>query len=133
MSRFFSGKFKSLVPYTPGEQPKDQKYIKLNTNESPFPPSDGVLNAINRDAVSLLNKGGRMAIITFHSLEDRIVKQTFASLATGCTCPRDLPICICNNKPKVKILTKKPILPSKQELEENPRSRSAKLRVIEKL
>lgn len=92
-----------------------------------------VIEPAIRDAVSLLNKGGRMAIITFHSLEDRIVKQTFASLATGCTCPRDLPICICNNKPKVKILTKKPILPSKQELEENPRSRSAKLRVIEKL
>lgn len=92
-----------------------------------------VIEPAIRDAVSLLNKGGRMAIITFHSLEDRIVKQTFASLATGCTCPRDLPICICNNKPKVKVLTKKPILPSKQELEENPRSRSAKLRVIEKL
>ncbi len=92
-----------------------------------------VIEPAIRDAVSLLNKGGRMAIITFHSLEDRIVKQTFASLATGCTCPKDLPICICKNKPKVKVLTKKPILPSKQELEENPRSRSAKLRVIEKL
>ena len=92
-----------------------------------------VIEPAIRDAVSMLRKGGRIAIITFHSLEDRIVKQTFASLATGCTCPRDLPICICNNKPKVKVLTKKPILPSKQELEENPRSRSAKLRVIEKL
>ena len=92
-----------------------------------------VIEPAIRDAVALLNKGGRMAIITFHSLEDRIVKQTFASLATGCTCPKDLPICVCKNKPKVRVLTRKPILPSKQELEENPRSRSAKLRVIEKL
>ena len=83
--------------------------------------------------MSLLNKGGRIAIITFHSLEDRIVKQTFASLATGCTCPKEFPICVCGNKPKVKIITRKPILPSREELEENPRSRSAKLRVAEKL
>ena len=86
-----------------------------------------------RAAVARLNRGGRVAIITFHSLEDRIVKQTFASLAQGCTCPKDFPICVCGNKPTVKIITRKPILPSKQELEENPRSRSAKLRVIEKL
>ena len=92
-----------------------------------------VIEPAIRDAVALLNKGGRMAIITFHSLEDRIVKQTFASLASGCTCPKDFPICVCGNKPKVKIITKKPILPSKEELEENPRSRSAKLRVIEKI
>ncbi len=86
-----------------------------------------------RAAVARLNKGGRIAIITFHSLEDRIVKQTFNSLAGGCTCPKDFPICVCGNKPTVKIITRKPILPSKQELEENPRSRSAKLRVAEKL
>ena len=92
-----------------------------------------VIEPAIRDAVSLLNKGGRIAIITFHSLEDRIVKQTFASLATGCTCPKNFPICVCGNKPKVKIITKKPILPSKEELEENPRSRSAKLRVAEKI
>ena len=92
-----------------------------------------VIEPAIRDAVTLLNKGGRMAIITFHSLEDRIVKQTFTSLASGCTCPKDFPICVCGNKPKVKIITKKPILPTKEELEVNPRSRSAKLRVIEKL
>ena len=92
-----------------------------------------VIEPAIRDAVALLNKGGRMAIITFHSLEDRIVKQTFASLASGCTCPKDFPICVCGNKPKVKVITKKPILPSREELEENPRSRSAKLRVIEKI
>ena len=92
-----------------------------------------VIEPAIRDAVSLLNKGGRIAIITFHSLEDRIVKQTFASLATGCTCPKNFPICVCGNKPKVKIITKKPIIPSSRELEENPRSRSAKLRVAVKL
>ena len=86
-----------------------------------------------RAAVARLNKGGRVAIITFHSLEDRIVKQTFASLAQGCTCPKDFPICVCGNKPTVKVITRKPILPSAQELEENPRSRSAKLRIAEKL
>ncbi len=92
-----------------------------------------VIEPAIRDAVALLNKGGRIAIITFHSLEDRIVKQTFASLASGCTCPKDFPICVCGNKPKVKVVNKKPILPSKKELEENPRSRSAKLRIAEKI
>ena len=92
-----------------------------------------VIEPAIRDAVALLNKGGRIAIITFHSLEDRIVKQTFASLASGCTCPKKFPICVCGNKPKVKIITKKPILPSSRELEENPRSRSAKLRIAQKI
>ena len=86
-----------------------------------------------RDAVSLMNKGGRIAIITFHSLEDRIVKQTFAELAGGCTCPKNFPVCVCGNKPKIKVISKKPILPSETELAENPRSRSAKLRVAEKI
>ena len=76
---------------------------------------------------------GRLSVITFHSLEDRIVKQTFAKAASGCTCPKDLPICVCGNKPKVKLITHKPILPSERELEENSRSKSAKLRIIEKL
>ena len=86
-----------------------------------------------RSAVRLLNPGGRIAIITFHSLEDRIVKQTFANLAEGCTCPKDFPVCVCGKRPEVKVISKKPILPSQQELEENPRSRSAKLRIAEKL
>ncbi len=86
-----------------------------------------------RSAVRLLRKGGRVAIITFHSLEDRIVKQTFSELAEGCTCPKNFPICVCGNRPQVKIVTRKPILPSAEELEQNPRSRSAKLRVAEKL
>ena len=86
-----------------------------------------------RSAVRLLNKGGRVAIITFHSLEDRIVKQTFAELAQGCTCPKNFPVCVCGKKPDLKVITRKPILPSNEELEVNPRSRSAKLRVAEKL
>ncbi len=85
------------------------------------------------EAVRRLNVGGRAAVITFHSLEDRIVKQTMASLAEGCTCPPEFPICVCGNKPKVKLVTKKPIIPSDEEIEFNPRARSAKLRVCEKL
>ena len=81
----------------------------------------------------MLNSGGRMAIITFHSLEDRIVKHTFLETTKGCTCPKDLPVCVCGKKPTGEVVTKKPILPSEKELEENPRSRSAKLRVCEKL
>ena len=92
-----------------------------------------VIEPAIRDAVSMLRKGGRIAIITFHSLEDRIVKQTFADLAKGCICPRELPICVCGRTPVMKQVNKKPILPSKEELEENPRSRSAKLRVATKL
>ncbi len=97
---------------------------------------NGELNVIApaiENATSLLGVGGRIAIITFHSLEDRIVKQKYASLASGCTCPKNFPVCVCGNKPKLKIITKKPILPSDTELEENPRSRSAKLRVAEKI
>lgn len=84
-------------------------------------------------AVKRLNPGGRMAVITFHSLEDRIVKETFAAMASGCTCPRELPVCVCGKKPAVKLISRKPILPDEKELSENPRSRSAKLRVAEKL
>ena len=86
-----------------------------------------------KDAVELLKPGGRIAIITFHSLEDRIVKQTYADLASGCTCPKNFPVCVCGKKPTVKVVSKKPILPSDEELEVNSRSRSAKLRVAEKL
>ncbi len=83
-------------------------------------------------AVSRLNKGGRIAIITFHSLEDRIVKNAYKKLAQGCTCPPEFPVCICGGKAKIKIITKKPILPSDDEVENNPRARSAKLRIAEK-
>ncbi len=84
------------------------------------------------DAVSMLQQGGRIAVITFHSLEDRITKQTFKELAQGCTCPPNLPVCVCHHVPIVKVKNKA-IEPSKQEVEENPRSRSAKLRVAVKL
>lgn len=84
-------------------------------------------------AIARMKKGGRLAIITFHSLEDRIVKQAYQKLASGCTCPKSFPVCVCGNQPKIRILTKKPILPSETELLENPRSHSAKLRVAEKL
>ncbi len=97
---------------------------------------NGELDAIEpaiRNAKDIMNTGGRIAIITFHSLEDRIVKQTYADMASGCTCPRDLPVCICGKMPEVKVLTRKPILPSDAEVEGNPRSRSAKLRVCEKI
>ena len=86
-----------------------------------------------RALCDLLAPGGRLAVLTFHSLEDRIVKQTFASLAQGCTCPPSFPVCVCGKKPQGKVLTRKPMLPSEEELNENPRSRSAKLRVFEKL
>ena len=92
-----------------------------------------VIEPAIRDAVSMLRRGGRIAIITFHSLEDRIVKQTFADLARGCVCPRDLPVCVCGRRPVLKQVNKKPILPSADELSVNPRSRSAKLRVAVKL
>ena len=97
---------------------------------------NGELDAIEpaiRNAKDIMREGGRIVIITFHSLEDRIVKQTYADLASGCTCPRTLPVCVCGKSPEVRVITKKPILPSARELEENPRSRSAKLRVAEKL
>ena len=86
-----------------------------------------------RSIVSHLNPGGRIAVITFHSLEDRAVKTTFASLSQGCTCPPSFPVCVCNKKPLIKQISKKPILPSRDEIEMNRRSHSAKLRVAEKV
>lgn len=88
--------------------------------------------AIN-DGVGILSPGGRMAIISFHSLEDRIVKNGFKDLENPCTCPSDFPVCVCGKKPLVRVLKKKPILPTEEELENNSRSHSAKLRVCEKI
>ena len=84
-------------------------------------------------AIPLLNPGGRLAVITFHSLEDRIVKNAMAEAAKGCTCPPEFPVCVCGKKPQVKLITRKPIVSGEEELERNPRARSAKLRVCEKL
>ena len=86
-----------------------------------------------RAAIGRLNPGGILAVITFHSLEDRIVKNGMQTAARGCTCPPEFPVCVCGKKPQIRILTKKPIVPDPKELEENPRARSAKLRVAQKL
>ena len=88
---------------------------------------------VMEDAIPLLNKGGRLAVITFHSLEDRIVKNAMANAAKGCTCPPSFPVCVCGKKPLVKLVTRKPIVSGEEELERNPRARSAKLRICEKL
>jgi len=85
------------------------------------------------DAVELLRPRGRIAVISFHSLEDRIVKQTFTRFAAGCQCPSDLPVCVCGIRPKVKLLTRRPIVPKPAEIAQNPRARSAKLRVAQKV
>lgn len=93
----------------------------------------GVLDRVLDQALRSLDHGGRLGVITFHSLEDRIVKDRMKSWLGRCTCPPQLPICRCDAKPTAKILTKKPLLPSEQEIDQNPRSRSAKLRVAEKI
>lgn len=93
----------------------------------------GAVERMLASAIDRLNPGGRLAVITFHSLEDRIVKTAFQEAARGCTCPKDFPVCVCGKKPKVKLITRHPIVADEAELEENPRARSAKLRVAEKL
>ena len=97
---------------------------------------NGELDALKKGlaaAFGLLKSGGRLSVITFHSLEDRIVKQQMNKWCEGCTCPKDFPVCVCGNKPKGKLIYKKGLAPSEEELRENPRARSARLRVIEKL
>ena len=93
----------------------------------------GAVEQVMRDAIDCLNPGGRLAIITFHSLEDRIVKNGMAAASKGCTCPPNFPVCVCGKKPRVKLVSRKPIVSGEAELEANPRARSAKLRVCEKL
>ena len=93
----------------------------------------GSVERAMKGAVPCLNPGGRLAVITFHSLEDRIVKNAMAEAAKGCICPREFPVCVCGRKPQVKIITRKPITATDDELAANPRARSAKLRVCEKL
>ena len=93
----------------------------------------GVLKKAIRESVSVLKPGGRLCIITFHSLEDRIVKQAFRELENPCICPPSAPVCVCGRKQVIRILTRKPIVPSEEELEQNPRARSSKLRIAEKL
>lgn len=93
----------------------------------------GAVSRMMQAAVGRLNPDGRLAVITFHSLEDRIVKSEMQQAARGCTCPPEFPVCVCGKKPLVKLVTRKPIVSGPAELEENPRARSAKLRVAEKL
>ena len=93
----------------------------------------GAVDKMVQRAVPRLNPGGRLAVISFHSLEDRIVKNGLAAFAKGCTCPPDFPVCVCGKKPQIRLITRKPIVSGPEELEENPRARSAKLRVAEKL
>ena len=93
----------------------------------------GAVDRMVRSAVPRLNPGGRLAVISFHSLEDRIVKNGLAEFARGCTCPPDFPVCVCGKKPQIRLVTRKPVVSGPRELEENPRARSAKLRVAEKL
>ena len=100
--------------------------IAVNGELDALPP---MLNA----AAEHLNTGGRLAVISFHSLEDRIIKKTMQELASGCTCPPNFPVCVCGKTPKMKLISRKPITPDDGELTENPRARSAKLRVAEKL
>ena len=93
----------------------------------------GAVSELMDTAIARLNPRGRLAVITFHSLEDRIVKQALATAVKGCTCPPDFPVCVCGKKPQIKLTPRKPILPGEEEIKRNPRSRSAKLRVAEKL
>lgn len=93
------------------------------------------LDVLNRSIdrmIGLLNPGGRLSIITFHSLEDRIVKTRFKTNENPCTCPPDFPVCVCGKKSRGRVITRKPILPSEEEIQENSRSKSAKLRVFER-
>lgn len=101
--------------------------IRIEVNSELDPLKDAL-----EDMFECLNFGGRLSVITFHSLEDRIVKTKFRELATGCTCPSDFPVCVCGRVPRGKLITRKPILPSEDECQNNGRSKSAKLRVIEK-
>ena len=102
--------------------------IRIEVNGELDPLRDAI-----EDMFSALKQGGRLSIITFHSLEDRIVKTKFRDLCTGCTCPPEFPICVCGKTPRGKLVNTKPILPGEDECEENKRAKSAKLRVIEKL
>lgn len=114
---------------------RDDKHPAKRTFQALRIAVNGELDSIEKtikDAVSVLNPGGRLVILTFHSLEDRIVKQTFKELERDCICPPEFPVCTCDKQKEVKILTRKPILPSYKELQFNNRSHSAKLRAVEK-
>lgn len=120
----------------PASAKKEKQHPAKRTFQAIRIQVNGELSAVETavaDAIDCLAPGGRCAVISFHSLEDRIVKHIFQDAARGCTCPPEFPVCICGKQPRVKILTKSPIVADQQEQEENPRARSAKLRVAEKL
>ena len=119
-------KFRSKDGSHPARRSFQALRIAVNDELDPLEPSV-------RDLVDLLNPGGRICIITFHSLEDRIIKNCFRDLADPCTCPKNMPVCVCGKKPVVKLVSRKPITASEEELEANPRSRSASLRIAEKI
>lgn len=152
----FSRRIASQIVKTRGEKPIEttielselvKKCIPQKTVKKGSHPAKRVFQAIRievngelailegalNDFFDVLKPGGRLAVISFHSLEDRIVKNTFASLAKGCVCPKDFPVCVCGKKPRGKIITRKAVVPSDDEIDRNKRSKSSKLRVIEKL
>lgn len=127
------GIIKAAIPKgarTDGGHPAKRVFqaVRIEVNNELAP-----LGQALRDFTEMLETGGRLAVITFHSLEDRIVKNTFKELARGCICPKELPVCVCGRKPEVKLITRKPILPTEGEISANSRSKSAKLRIAEKL
>ena len=128
LNRIISGAIPMKVQAT-GGHPSKRTYqaIRIELNHEL-----DVLKDTLDDMIDLLNEDGRLCIITFHSLEDRIVKSNFKKNENPCTCPSSFPVCVCGKKSKGRVVTRKPILPSEEELEENSRSKSAKLRVFEK-
>ena len=120
----------------PGKALREKQHPAKRTFQAIRIAVNDELSSVDRmlqRAVPQLRPGGRLAVITFHSLEDRIVKTGLAGFARGCTCPPDFPVCVCGRTPDIRLVNRKPVLPSKEEIEENPRARSAKLRVAEKL
>ncbi len=126
---------KIIKKAVPGKAKKDKHPARRTFQALRIAVNDelGALNEVLPQAVEVLVRGGRIAVITFHSLEDRIVKNFFKRESSGCLCPADQPVCTCNHQPCLKILTKRPVTPAESELAANPRSRSAKLRVAEKI
>ncbi len=120
----------------PGQALREKQHPAKRTFQAIRIAVNDELSAVDRmvnAAVPRLNPGGRLCVISFHSLEDRIVKNALAAFAKGCTCPPDFPVCVCGKRPQVKLVTRKPIVSGERELAENPRARSAKLRVAEKI
>jgi 16S rRNA (cytosine1402-N4)-methyltransferase len=129
-----TGKLSEIVSAAVPSQAKSGGHPAKRTFQAIRIEVNGELSSVGKaleSAAGRLKKGGRIAVISFHSLEDRIVKNTFATLASPCTCPKDFPICVCNKVPTVKVVTRHPVLPSEEELKENSRSHSAKLRAAE--